>query len=198
MAALLGPQILAAALEEFLERGFESANMDRIAAAAQVTKRTIYTRFESKQGLFFAAIAYGVERYAESVVISVPCGSLKDRVLDIGRKALDLSLQPDVIRFERLMQWVADERLRAPQRKLPVVSDGAVEMFRSVLREHEGANLAQDDLEFLANYLCDLLIFAPRNRILIQGSMENSPEAKADYFKRTMGMIAKALPFAID
>lgn len=198
MAALLGPQILAAALEEFLERGFESANMDRIAAAAQVTKRTIYTRFESKQGLFFAAIAYGVERYAESVVISVPCGSLKDRVLDIGRRALDLSLQPDVIRFERLMQWVADERLRAPQRKLPVVSDGAVEMFRSVLREHEGANLAQDDLEFLANYLCDLLIFAPRNRILIQGSMENSPEAKADYFKRTMGMIAKALPFAID
>lgn len=172
--------------------------MDRIAAAAQVTKRTIYTRFESKQGLFFAAIEHGVERHARSVVISVPCGSLKDRVLHIGRKALDLSLQPEVIRLERLMQWVADQRLRAPQTKLPIVSDGAVEMFRSVLRGHKDASLAQDDLEFLANYLCDMLILAPRNQILIRGSMENSCQAKANYFERAIGMITKSFPFAID
>lgn len=172
--------------------------MDRIAAAARVTKRTIYTRHGSKQGLFFAAIEHGVVRHTRSVVVTVPCGSLRERLVHIGRKALDLSLRPDVVRLERLMQWFADERLRLPQTKLPVVSDGAVEMFRSVLRERKETSLEQGDLEFFANYLCDMLIFAPRNQILIRGSMENSRKAKAEYFERAIAMIAKSLPFAID
>ncbi|TFC88710.1 TetR/AcrR family transcriptional regulator [Cryobacterium sp. TMT3-29-2] len=45
-------QILDAALPVFLEYGFGNATVDRIAAAARVTKRTIYTYFGNKDGVF--------------------------------------------------------------------------------------------------------------------------------------------------
>ncbi|SLN21452.1 HTH-type transcriptional regulator RutR [Falsiruegeria litorea R37] len=50
--------ILAAARDEFLSVGFEAANMDRIAAAAEVTKQTVYRYFPSKIDLFEATIRY--------------------------------------------------------------------------------------------------------------------------------------------
>lgn len=48
--------IVAAARETFLARGFDGASMDQIALSAQVSKRTVYNRFRSKEELFGAAI----------------------------------------------------------------------------------------------------------------------------------------------
>jgi len=45
-------QILNAALSVFLENGFGNATVDQLAAAAQVTKRTIYSYFTDKAGVF--------------------------------------------------------------------------------------------------------------------------------------------------
>lgn len=45
-------QILDAALPIFLERGFGNTTVDQLAAAARVTKRTIYSYFGDKDGLF--------------------------------------------------------------------------------------------------------------------------------------------------
>ncbi|WP_104166942.1 TetR/AcrR family transcriptional regulator [Cryobacterium sp. N22] len=45
-------QILDAALSNFLEYGFGNATVDRIAADARVTKRTIYSYFGNKDGVF--------------------------------------------------------------------------------------------------------------------------------------------------
>lgn len=45
-------QILAAALGEFIERGFNGASMDRIASKAKVSKVTIYNHFENKDLLY--------------------------------------------------------------------------------------------------------------------------------------------------
>lgn len=45
-------QILDAALPIFLEHGYGNATVDRIAAAARVTKRTIYSYFGNKDGVF--------------------------------------------------------------------------------------------------------------------------------------------------
>jgi TetR/AcrR family transcriptional regulator of autoinduction and epiphytic fitness len=44
--------IVAAAVVEFTERGFEAARMDAVAAKAQVSKRTLYRHFPSKLALF--------------------------------------------------------------------------------------------------------------------------------------------------
>ncbi|MES2263070.1 MAG: TetR/AcrR family transcriptional regulator [Pseudomonadota bacterium] len=44
--------IVDAALAEFRAHGFEATSMDKIAAAASVSKRTVYNHFPSKEDLF--------------------------------------------------------------------------------------------------------------------------------------------------
>lgn len=46
--------IIEAAVNEFSANGFRATSMDRIAATAQVSKRTVYNHFESKEVLFQA------------------------------------------------------------------------------------------------------------------------------------------------
>ncbi len=48
--------IVSAARKTFLAMGFDAASMDAIAAAANVSKRTVYNRFRSKEDLFAASI----------------------------------------------------------------------------------------------------------------------------------------------
>ncbi|MCH8620263.1 TetR/AcrR family transcriptional regulator [Undibacterium sp. TS12] len=48
--------ILQAAIQEFRLNGFEATSMDRIAATATVSKRTVYNHFPSKDDLFAAIL----------------------------------------------------------------------------------------------------------------------------------------------
>jgi AcrR family transcriptional regulator len=48
--------ILFAAKNVFLELGYERASMDTVAARADTSKRSLYTRFESKDKLFLAVL----------------------------------------------------------------------------------------------------------------------------------------------
>lgn len=50
--------IVRAAVAEFREHGFAGTSMDRVAAAAQVSKRTVYNHFPSKDGLFEAILLH--------------------------------------------------------------------------------------------------------------------------------------------
>ena len=48
--------ILAGAMQEFLAHGYAATSMDRVAAAAGVSKATVYSHFQDKEGLFTALI----------------------------------------------------------------------------------------------------------------------------------------------
>ena len=48
--------IVQAAIGEFREHGFNGTSMDRVAAAADVSKRTVYNHFPSKEELFEAIL----------------------------------------------------------------------------------------------------------------------------------------------
>ncbi|SIT41368.1 Transcriptional regulator, TetR family [Paraburkholderia ribeironis] len=48
--------IIGAAIEEFLAAGYDATSMDRIAARANVSKRTVYNHFPSKEALFAAIL----------------------------------------------------------------------------------------------------------------------------------------------
>lgn len=49
-------QILQGAMQVFLQSGYAKTSMDRVAAEAGVSKQTIYSHFQDKQGLFRALI----------------------------------------------------------------------------------------------------------------------------------------------
>ncbi|WP_316433236.1 TetR/AcrR family transcriptional regulator [Leptolyngbya sp. NK1-12] len=49
-------QILQGAIQVFLNHGYAGTSMDRVAAAAGVSKQTIYSHFQDKEGLFTALV----------------------------------------------------------------------------------------------------------------------------------------------
>jgi AcrR family transcriptional regulator len=51
-----GEQILQGAMHVFLQHGYAGTSMDRVAAEAGVSKQTIYSHFQDKEGLFVALI----------------------------------------------------------------------------------------------------------------------------------------------
>ncbi|MBE9028232.1 TetR/AcrR family transcriptional regulator [filamentous cyanobacterium LEGE 11480] len=50
--------ILQGAMQEFLEHGYAGTSMDRVAAAAGVSKATVYSHFGDKAGLFAAMVQH--------------------------------------------------------------------------------------------------------------------------------------------
>jgi TetR/AcrR family transcriptional regulator, regulator of autoinduction and epiphytic fitness len=49
-------QILQGAMQEFLKQGYAGTSMDRVAVAAGVSKATVYSHFQDKEGLFKALV----------------------------------------------------------------------------------------------------------------------------------------------
>ncbi|MBC6416412.1 MAG: TetR/AcrR family transcriptional regulator [Rhodospirillales bacterium] len=62
-------QILDAAVTEFQEQGFAGTSMDAIACRAQVSKRTVYNHFESKEALFRAILQVMAEQVGSALGI---------------------------------------------------------------------------------------------------------------------------------
>ena len=60
-------QILQGAMQEFLVHGYAGTSMDKVAASGGVSKATVYSHFQDKQGLFKAL----VERLAKERFQSV-------------------------------------------------------------------------------------------------------------------------------
>jgi AcrR family transcriptional regulator len=58
-------KVLAAARDEFTERGFRDAKIDAIADRAQLTRGAVYSNFPGKQALYFAVLAEAAERAPE-------------------------------------------------------------------------------------------------------------------------------------
>ncbi|PTS76575.1 helix-turn-helix domain-containing protein, partial [Stenotrophomonas sp. HMWF023] len=83
--------IVRAAVEEFRSAGYEATSMDRIAAVAGVSKRTVYNHFPSKEELF----ALILEELWQSSVASVELPYRADQPLEVQllqllRQKLDL------------------------------------------------------------------------------------------------------------
>jgi AcrR family transcriptional regulator len=58
-------QLLAAALDVFLELGYHGATLDQIALAAGYTKGAVYSRFDSKADLFLAMVEARIQERGE-------------------------------------------------------------------------------------------------------------------------------------
>lgn len=106
-------KILAAAADAFLEFGYSGTSMDVVAHRARASKTTLYSRFPSKESLFFAMISghcvkSGMDLDVDELVRWPPAAALQH----IGRRFLDLILSPQAIRLEQI---VTGEAPRFPE-----------------------------------------------------------------------------------
>ena len=83
--------IIEAAKNEFIEHGFLSANMERISHSAEVSKRTLYRHFESKEVLFVAVLSLIQQQVSEEHrYVYEPKKDLHAQLTDIIEKEINI------------------------------------------------------------------------------------------------------------
>lgn len=105
--------IIAAARAAFLEDGFEATSMDRIASLADVSKRTVYNHFESKEALFAAFI----RDFYTDLLDGAPFALAPEMPPDRALRAFATALLDELARADRqnLIRLVIAECRRFPQ-----------------------------------------------------------------------------------
>jgi TetR/AcrR family transcriptional repressor of mexJK operon len=107
--------VLSAARDLFLSRGFAGTTMEEIAAAAGLTKRTLYNNFSDKGALFteiVSSVIAQAETFArglEEAFADATAASLAQRLYDFGERLALGILRPEVITLRRLVIGEARE-----------------------------------------------------------------------------------------
>lgn len=102
-------QIIDAALELFLDGGFDAVSMDAIAAKANVSKRTVYAHFDGKEALFSATMSAHCEMQANMPLSGDPPVGPPEAVLrEFGRNLLRTILAPMTVITQRRVIADAD------------------------------------------------------------------------------------------
>jgi TetR/AcrR family transcriptional regulator of autoinduction and epiphytic fitness len=185
--------IVRAAVEEFRSAGYEATSMDRIAAVAGVSKRTVYNHFPSKEELF----ALILEELWQSSVASVELPYRADQPLDVQllqllRQKLDLLGDANFIDLARVAMA---EIIHSPERAQAIVcrmgekESGVSAWIRAAIAD---GRLRQVDPEFAGHQLQGLVksfAFWP------QVTMGQAPLAQAERSRVAESAVAMFLGF---
>jgi AcrR family transcriptional regulator len=90
-------RILAAAQKVFLQRGFEGASIDEIAAVARAGKPTIYARHPSKEALFTAVVLRDISERLQFENIEEMGATLEERFTFFGEEILRRGLRAETV-----------------------------------------------------------------------------------------------------
>ncbi len=105
-------QILHAAELEFRAHGLAGTNMDKIAAVAEVSKRTVYNHFSSKDELFRTIIFGMLEKIDSAADLSFDeNSSIRDQLRQIANNEVDLLTSDSFIGLARVtyMEMLNDQ-----------------------------------------------------------------------------------------
>lgn len=113
-AALIEGRLLDVALREFLAHGYGGTSLTRIVKAAGISKTTLYARFPSKEALFRAIARRQVGGLSAVDALRSPKGrpDLANGLRAYGNRALEISLEGDLLRVNRLIH---SEAIRFPE-----------------------------------------------------------------------------------
>ena len=167
--------ILEAATELFVEKGYEGTSMEAVAAAAGVSKLTVYSHFGNKQGLFVEAVRdHCAKMLPESLFARSPETPLAERLLSLARAINALVTSREAIAANRMLGapgMAGSEEARlyweaAPARLLADME--ALLARRAALGE---LRLDPADTEGMANAACQFiaLLTGPRQVRLVLG-----------------------------
>jgi AcrR family transcriptional regulator len=174
LAGEVEERILDAARKVFLDRGFEGASIEEIAAVARSGKPTIYSRFRDKKALFTAAVTrYVIAKQGRLENYSHSGTTIEERLASIGVTVLQEVLTPE---------WIGLLRLAiAEARRFPDLGSVVMRMTRErggetmirLLGETIGSGqvgtfpaFSPDRLAMTARYFIDLILLPPLMRAL--------------------------------
>ena len=107
-------RIIESAMELFLEHGMQAVSIEAIASYAEVSNRTVYSHFASKQHLLWAVIVHAGEEnrplITGSEATTVP--ELKLQLVAFGTALVNLITTPTIMKLGNLM---VSEATRHPE-----------------------------------------------------------------------------------
>ena len=104
--------ILQAAKRLFTVHGFEGTSMDAIAAAAGVSKLTVYSHFQDKETLFQEVLkAKCCEQLPHAAFELDPSLPLRRQLMEIGRGFVALILSREAMALHRMMTAQPSEKM---------------------------------------------------------------------------------------
>lgn len=151
--------IVQAAIAEFRENGFAGTSMDRVAAAADVSKRTVYNHFPSKDELFEAILAQMWERnHAQAEIPYDAASPLRPQLLAVLEQKMQMLDDASFIDLSRVAMaelMHTPERARALVDRLSEKEEGLPQWLRAA--QQDGRLRAGVDANYAAHQLHGLV-----------------------------------------
>jgi len=182
-AAARPDEILDAALDVFIEQGFDAARMDDIAARADISKAGVYLYFESKEALLRALISREVAPIAINLAVLADAGSADPvgTIRMLGAIAATQLADPRVFAIPRLMISISN---RFPDLAAHYRTD-VVERAKGALEKLIAAGIAQGtfrnvDPEAAVRVVIGPMMFAALWRHVLGGESTAAPDEIAN------------------
>lgn len=192
--------ILTAASQLILELGFERATVERIAAAAGVSKLTVYSHFADKEGLFVALIEAKCAEHFEAgeFVELAPLGP-HEALTRIATAFLNLMFHADVIALHRVLMTSASAETHMNEvfwRAGPMPTLAA---FAQLLQCFDATGVLQvAHTARAADQFFSMLKGTEHLRVLLNVGVVPSPQALLELADDTVAMFFRAYAPAIN
>ena len=98
-------ELLDAALDLFLEHGFELTTIEMVANRVSMTRRTVYALYADKAALFRAAVQRAIERQIvpQDVLAGFDKGDLAATLESVARLRISQVMTPNGLRLQRII-----------------------------------------------------------------------------------------------
>jgi TetR/AcrR family transcriptional repressor of mexJK operon len=194
-AERLDEQLREAAVETFLEHGYDGASMEAIARAAGITKQTLYSRYPDKRAVFAEVIPWAVSRHVGlDPVSNADADEIAASLTTIAREALARSTDPRIVRLQRIAM---NESARFPEFAISAETMRWSPRLRAVmdlLRRHNEAGeieIAPDEIELAAEHFLALVEALPMR--LAEFGVYRSPKQQDRHMRYAVRLFLRAV-----
>ena len=157
--------IIQAASQAFVERGY-GISVDEIAAAAGVSKQTIYNQFGSKEELFHAIVAERSAQLVAPFAGNTESKAPRDVLLEYARGYFEFVLTPQGLSFLRMLIGASHDFPGLPRDFYEAGPNQTQEAIMTWLRrEHSRGRLRVPDPQMAAEHLTSLIF----GRLMLRG-----------------------------
>ena len=191
-------RIMGAALKVFSEAGFSDASMDDIAAAAGLSKPTLYNHFPSKEALFQTMMS----SQRDVILLAFdadPRRDLAEQLLEFAWSYADTVMRPEFLSLARL---IIGEAHRFPDVGREYQESGPDKVLSGLIAFMEAqralGRLVFEDAELAAEDFWGLILSAPRNRALHDPEARIGAKALSRYIHNGLRTFLRAYSPAVE
>lgn len=186
--------ILDAAKQLFVEMGYQGVSMDQIAAAAGVSKLTVYSHFGDKETLFSAAItAKCQEALPDDLFVRPPEGPLREQLCAIGHAFFRLITSSESISMHRMMSTPGSAEYDLRELFWDAGPRRTQAVFSGFLRAcTDAGQLRIDDIPLASSQFFSLLKGELHPMLLCGLCSEHAPDEVARHIDATVDFFLRA------